>query len=77
MKRKLVFPVIALSSIFLSGCFLGTNSSKLVPIESITTTEETTTEITSAETTTETTVETSETTAETTVSEETTENATT
>lgn len=77
MKRKIVFPVIALSSIFLSGCFFGTNSSKLVPTESITTTEETTTEITSAETTTETTVETSETTAETTVSEETTENTTT
>ena len=77
MKRKLVFPVIALSSIFLSGCFFGTNSRKLVPTESITTTEETTTEITSAETTTETTVETYETTAETTVSEETTENTTT
>ncbi|MBE7070724.1 MAG: hypothetical protein E7386_09540 [Ruminococcaceae bacterium] len=77
MKRKIVFPVIALSSIFLSGCLFGTNSSKLVPTESITTTEETTTEITSAETTTETTVETSETKAETTVSEETTENTTT
>jgi len=77
MKRKIVFPVIVLSSIFLSGCLFGTNSSKLVPTESITTTEETTTEITSAETTTETTVEISETTTETTVSEETTENTTT
>ena len=77
MKRKIVFPVIALSSIFLSGCLFGSKSSRLVPTESITTTEETTTEITSAETTTETTVETYETTAETTVSEETTENTTT
>lgn len=77
MKRKLVFPIITLSSIFLSGCFFGTNSSKLVPTESITTTEETTIVITSAETTTETTVETYETTAETTVSEETTENTAT
>ncbi|MBE7069695.1 MAG: hypothetical protein E7386_04275 [Ruminococcaceae bacterium] len=77
MKRKLVFPVIVLSSILLSGCLFGTNSSKLVPTESITTTEETTTEITSAETTTETTVETTETTVETSETSETTENTTT
>ena len=72
MKRKIVFPVIVLSSILLSGCLFGTNSSKLVPTESITTTEETTTEITTTETTetetvatttTETSEETSETTA--------------
>ncbi len=72
MKRKIVFPVIALSSFFLSGCFFGTNSSKLVPTESITTTT-TTTEATTT-TTVETTVETKETTTETSeTTEETTE----
>ena len=71
MKRKIVFPVIVLSSIFLSGCLFGTNSSKLVSTESITTTEETTeatttTETTETETVATTTTETSEETSETT-----------